>query len=100
MLEAQAAAEAAKQLIRMDKSARRRQKQERRAARDGRKNLNFSEEGGELDMELEDDEVRESVRESVLDDEEQPVDAFEDDPGGGFVHAVLQERDEDKRGED
>ena len=32
---------------------------------------------------------------SVFDDEEQPVDAFEDDPGGEFVHAVLQDGDED-----
>ena len=37
---------------------------------------------------------------SVSDKEEQSVDAFENDPGSGFVHAVLQERDEDKRRED
>ena len=30
---------------------------------------------------------------SVSDKEEQSVDAFENDPGSGFVHAVLQERD-------
>ena len=32
---------------------------------------------------------------SVSDKEEQSVDAFENDPGSGFVHAVLQERDKD-----